>query len=57
MNYAIHMAVRNMYMRLSRKRCSTCMHYDGAFGENCCFECERSIRAVKYERRGTEKVL
>lgn len=57
MNYEIHMAMRNVYMRIFRKKCSTCVHYDGTFGDDSCFSCERSIRAVNYERRRSEEIF
>ena len=53
MNYDLHMLLRKIYMLVFKLDCDTCRHYDGRFGEDCCFECERSVRAMKYERRGT----
>lgn len=49
--------VRKLFMLISKRDCDTCNHYDGRFGEDCCFECERSIKAKKYERRRSERIL
>lgn len=38
-------------MRALRKSCDACQHYDGRYGEDCCFQCERDIRAIQYERK------
>lgn len=27
------------------------LHYDGSFGDDTCFKCERGIKAVGYERK------
>lgn len=53
MKYELYILLRKIHMRVFQKNCSTCIHYDGRFGEDCCFECERSIRAVNYERSRT----
>ena len=42
--------LRRLYVRLSGRNCDTCRHYDGRFGEDCCFQCERNIKAVNYDR-------
>ena len=42
--------LRQLYAWLSGRDCDTCQHYDGRFGEDCCFRCERSIKAVNYDR-------
>lgn len=42
--------LRRLYVRLSGRDCDTCRHYDGRFGEDCCFRCERSVKAVNYDR-------
>ncbi len=55
MRYRIHRFLRKLYMRLIRKSCDTCCHYDGRYGEDECFRCERTIRAVEYDKRRTGK--
>lgn len=49
--------VRKFIMWVMKRHCGTCVHYDGRFGEECCFECERSIAGDRYERRGTEEIF
>lgn len=51
MIYNLHIFFRNIIMRLIRKNCDSCRHYDGRFGDDTCFTCERSIKAVEYERK------
>lgn len=51
MRYQMHMMLRKIYMGVLRKDCCTCKHFDGRFGEDCCFRCEHSIRAVEYDRK------
>ncbi|WP_164473108.1 hypothetical protein [Clostridium sp. E02] len=51
MKYDLHMFLRKIITWLSGKNCGTCRHYDGRFGDESCFSCERSIKAVEYERR------
>lgn len=46
--YKIYQLLKAVYARLSGKSCGTCMHYDGVFGEDCCFECERSVTTKGY---------
>lgn len=53
MKYEVQMLIRKLFMLYENKDCDTCEHYDGRFGEDCCFQCERSIRAVRYERERT----
>lgn len=53
MRYKPHMIFRKLYMSVTGKNCDTCRHYDGRFGDDDCFQCEHSIRAVEYERRRT----
>lgn len=50
MRYELHMSLRKLYMKFFKKSCDSCKHYDGRFGEDCCFRCERSIKAVGYDR-------
>lgn len=49
MRYELHMFFRKL-MSVTRKKCDTCRHYDGRFGDDGCFLCERSIKAVEYDR-------
>ncbi|MFR3727686.1 hypothetical protein [Lacrimispora sp.] len=51
MKYNLHMLLRKIVMRWTGKRYGSCKHYDGRFGDNTCFACERSIKAVGYERK------
>lgn len=51
MKYDLHMLLRKIIMRWTGKRCDACRHYDGRFGDDTCFTCERSIKAVEYERK------
>lgn len=53
MRYEIMMLLKRLCMRFSKRDCDTCRHYDGKFGDDCYFECEHSIKAIGYERRGT----
>lgn len=50
MKYVIHILLRKIIMWWTGKSCSTCKHYDGSFGDDTCFPCERSVKAVGYER-------
>jgi len=43
--------MRKIVMWCLRRSCGTCLHYDGRFGEDCCFECERTIDAPWYQER------
>lgn len=52
MKFELHMFFRRLFMIFFRKNCDSCVHYDGKFGSDKCFECERSIEAVGYEQRG-----
>ncbi len=49
MNYEIRCFLRKVITTILRRRCKTCIYYDGRFGVDCCFECEKSITAVNYE--------
>lgn len=51
MRYELHMFLRKIYMGLTKKSCTTCRHYDGRFGEDICFYCERTKRVAYYDRR------
>ena len=51
MRYNLHMFLRKIVMQWTRKNCGTCKHYDGRFGDESCFPCDRSIKAVEYERK------
>lgn len=51
LKYDLHMLLRKVVMRLAGISCGTCRHYDGSFGDDTCFPCEQSIKAVGYERR------
>ena len=51
MKYDLHMFLRKIVMWWTEKSCDTCKHYNGRFGDNTCFTCERSIKAVGYERK------
>lgn len=51
MNYETRMILRKIVTTLLRRRCNTCLYYDGSFGCDKCFECEKSISAVNYECR------
>ena len=57
MRYELHMFFRKLYMSVTGKSCDTCRHYDGRFGDDDCFQCERSIRAVGYDRGESEKIF
>lgn len=48
--YHLIKLIRGLFVLASGRKCDTCRHYDGRFGEDCCFRCERSIRAVDYDR-------
>lgn len=50
MRYKLHMFLLKLYIGISRKSCDTCKHYDGRFGDDCCFRCERSIKVVEHDR-------
>jgi len=50
MRYEVHRFIRKIIMRIIWKNCITCTHYDRKFGQDCCFECERSVKAVNYDR-------
>lgn len=54
MRYELHMFFRKSYISGTRRDCDTCRHYDGRFGDDHCFQCERSIKAVGYDKRGSE---
>lgn len=54
MRYELHMFFRKLYMSVTGKCCDTCRHYDGRFGDDDCFQCEQSIGAVGYDKRGSE---
>lgn len=43
--------LRTIFMKISGRNCDSCVHYDGKFGEDCCFQCEYSITGEHYERR------
>lgn len=51
--YELHMWLRKIIMEANKKSCSTCSHYDGKFGDDKCFNCLCTIKAVEYERRTT----
>ena len=51
MKYALHMLLRKIVMWWTEKNCGSCKHYNGRFGDDTCFTCERSIKAVGYDRR------
>ena len=51
--YELHMWLRKIIMEANKKSCSTCSHYDGKFGDDKCFSCLCTVRAVEYERRTT----
>ncbi|MGL6199885.1 MAG: hypothetical protein ACRC3H_13235 [Lachnospiraceae bacterium] len=51
MKYELHRALRKLVIKITGRKCSSCNHYDGRFGQDCCFECERSIKVVNYDRR------
>ncbi len=51
MRYNLHRLLRKIITWRSGKTCGTCKHYDGKFGDESCFSCERSIKAVGYERK------
>lgn len=51
MTYELHMWLRKIIMEANKKSCSTCSHYDGKFGDDKCFSCLCTVRAVEYERR------
>lgn len=51
MRYELHMFLRRIYMKLHRKSCKACKHYDGRFGDDECFECQYSKKAACYEKR------
>lgn len=50
MSYDTKMFLRKIFTTIFRRRCRTCLYYDGSFGCDGCFECEKSITAVNYER-------
>ena len=50
MSYDIRMLLRKIFTVLFRRKCQMCLFYDGRFGCDECFECEKSITAVNYER-------
>lgn len=44
--------IKRLYLWITRKKCGTCVHYDGRFGdENYCFDCLHSMNASEYRRR------
>lgn len=51
MSYNLHRLLQKIIMWWIGKNCETCKHYDGSFGDDTCFNCERSIKAVGYERK------
>lgn len=50
MSYEMRMFLRGIFTTLFRRKCKRCLFYDGRFGCDECFECEKSITAVNYER-------
>ena len=52
MRYRILELIRIVYLKLANKDCDTCKHYNGKFGDDYCFECLGTIKAVNYEFRG-----
>lgn len=56
MEYKIHMFIRSLYMAVFKKSCATCIYYDGNFGCDCCFKCERNKRAKQYVKRSMQVI-
>ena len=50
MNYEKRMFLRKIFTTIFFRKCNTYLFYDGRFGCDECFECEKSITAVNYER-------
>lgn len=53
MGYDMRMFLRKIFVSILKRKCSTCVFYDGRFGSDECFDCEKSMTAVNYERRRT----
>lgn len=53
MRFDVFSLIRRIFMLCKRMNCDTCIHYDGRYGDDSCFNCEHSIMAVEYERRRT----
>jgi hypothetical protein len=51
MGYNLHMFLRKITIWWTGRNCGTCKHYDGRLGDDTCFLCERSVKAVGYERK------
>ena len=51
MKYDLYILLRKIIMWWTRKSCGTCKYYDGRFGDDTCFPCELSVKAVGYERK------